>query len=323
MYISLTPASPTTDLQLQYPDDFLAANCIDERTGQILFSDGGLIDIGEYWFEGVAIIQTTINLKQTAHLMIRSDIRGSYLSQVLKGRLELKTDSAKFKMDEGDIHSIYTDGISTALSVNGHCSLITIILTESFINKIAYRTAIQFNLKEQPDILSYQSVKSFTAIQDILRTNHLPYIKRLLLEAKTLELLTGLHQPAKPGPETGFALTDADKERLMEARKLVEANLRSPCSLIELSRKTGLNDFKLKKGFKILFGNTVFGYLAELRMNLAYKLLQQGRSVGEVAETVGYKNAHHFTAAFKKRFDILPSRLGKAIILLVTGVFWL
>jgi AraC family transcriptional regulator, transcriptional activator of the genes for pyochelin and ferripyochelin receptors len=47
----------------------------------------------------------------------------------------------------------------------------------------------------------------------------------------------------------------------------------APPSLLELSRQIGLNDYKLKLGFKQLFGNTVFGYVWEQRMQQARFLL--------------------------------------------------
>ncbi len=54
----------------------------------------------------------------------------------------------------------------------------------------------------------------------------------------------------------------------------------------------------------------VFGHLADLRMEKARQMLGTSRyTVSEVAHEVGYKNAHHFTAAFKKKFGHLPSKM--------------
>lgn len=85
-----------------------------------------------------------------------------------------------------------------------------------------------------------------------------------------------------------------------------------------LARQVGLNDFKLKLGFRQVFGTTVFGYLHEHRMEQAQLLLQERRmNVEEVARTVGYANRSSF-AAFRKKFGINPkyytrSRLKQAI----------
>lgn len=323
MYITLTPASQTPSIKLQYPEGFIDPNCIGERIQKFNLAADGSFKVCEYWFEGIGIVQSVFEIKKSMQIKIQSDIPGRFVSFIVKGKLEFKTDNTKVKIQEGDVYSAYYADLTAEVSIGGNCSITTILLTQTFIDKITGNGNFHLNLKEQPDLFRSRvpHIKPGAATGDILNSLHPPYIKRLLLEAKILELITELHKPISPDNEAGLAFTNADKARLAEAKKLVEQNLRSPYSLTELSRKTGLNDFKLKKGFKALFGNTVFGYLGELRMDLAYKLLQDGRSVGEVAETVGYKNAHHFTAAFKKRFDLLPSKLDKLMLLLLTGVF--
>jgi AraC-like DNA-binding protein len=70
----------------------------------------------------------------------------------------------------------------------------------------------------------------------------------------------------------------------------------------------GINDFKLKNGFKQLYGNTVFGLLFEERMQQAKVMLVDPEiSIKELSMTVGYKNLSNFTSAFKKRFGYPPS----------------
>lgn len=140
------------------------------------------------------------------------------------------------------------------------------------------------------------------------------FASRLIIEAKVIELLAlqldQLHRTTDLLSSNGI-IKEHDLEKLIEARTIIERNLRTPCSLIELSRRVGLNDFKLKKGFKELTGNTVFGYLYDCRMNRAQELLQQKYNVNEVSFLVGYKNPQHFTAAYKKKFGILPSYVNK------------
>lgn len=139
-------------------------------------------------------------------------------------------------------------------------------------------------------------------------------LHRILLVAKVLELLfLDLEQLKKnAGPSANPTFRNADRLKLEAARKLIGQNLQAPCSLIELAHKVGLNDFKLKKGFREVFGTTVFGYLNDLRMDKAQKMLLNAHSVSEVAHEVGYKNAHHFAVAFKKRFNLLPSQVKRS-----------
>ena len=74
-----------------------------------------------------------------------------------------------------------------------------------------------------------------------------------------------------------------------------------PPGLTELARAAGINEYKLKKGFKETFGNTVFGYLAETRLELAKNdLLEEEKSISEIAFELGYSSVH-FLAIMRKR----------------------
>jgi AraC-like DNA-binding protein len=81
-------------------------------------------------------------------------------------------------------------------------------------------------------------------------------------------------------------------------------------SLEALARHFGVNTTKLMTLFKTIFNKSIFEYLHDLKMEHARTLLEErGQMVGQVAREVGYKNPHHFSAAFKKRFGISPSHL--------------
>lgn len=106
------------------------------------------------------------------------------------------------------------------------------------------------------------------------------------------------------------SLARSDLERLERARRLLLDRIDSPPSLRDLARHVGLNEVKLKVGFRTAFGNSVFGYLRVERMELARRLLvQRGLSVTEVALRVGYANPSKFAGAFRKHFGFMPCAL--------------
>jgi AraC-like DNA-binding protein len=142
---------------------------------------------------------------------------------------------------------------------------------------------------------------------------HSTAMRRIFLETGVLQLLLMQLELLSSRQKTQRAfLKSHDVQRIQYVKLLMEDNIRNPGTLVELAHKAGLNDFKLKKGFKELYNITVFGYLHELRMHKARQLLaEEKRSVREVADTVGYKNPHHFSSAFKKKFGILPGQLNK------------
>lgn len=85
-----------------------------------------------------------------------------------------------------------------------------------------------------------------------------------------------------------------------------------PPSFPALSRKIGLNDYKLKAGFKAMFGTTVFGYLREKRLEKALLLLQQGEmNVTETSSAVGYSNTSYFAEGFREKYGVNPSAFAR------------
>lgn len=148
----------------------------------------------------------------------------------------------------------------------------------------------------------------------IREMQHCPYtgnMKRLFFESKIMELfLLQAQQAEERKDEKPLRIKPADIERLYAARLFVKQHIFDPITLEQVARVSGLNEFKLKRGFREMFGTTVFGYLNEQRMNYARKLLMNTSStVFEVAYTLGYSEPHNFSKAFRKYFGYSPGGL--------------
>lgn len=148
-------------------------------------------------------------------------------------------------------------------------------------------------------------------IKEMSNNAYKGHLKGLYLEAKVVELfLLQVNQLDQNAIINASKLKLKDIESLYEAKYYIEQNYHTPCSIIDLARKVGINQMKLKNGFKELFGTTVFGYVSDLKMEKAKQLiLEEKLYVGEVADRIGYKHPHHFTAAFKRKYGLLPSDL--------------
>ncbi|RPD38715.1 helix-turn-helix domain-containing protein [Chitinophaga barathri] len=107
-----------------------------------------------------------------------------------------------------------------------------------------------------------------------------------------------------------------DAERLQAVKDYLRTEYLCPeLSLGLICRRFGLNEFKLKRGFKQLFGNTVFGFVQEMKMKAARRMLVEKRlNVNEVADHLGYSSPNHFSAAFKKMFGYPPAKLKAFIV---------
>ncbi len=114
-------------------------------------------------------------------------------------------------------------------------------------------------------------------------------------------------------PGSGVLLSAREMEKIREAHALLEERMADPPGLIELARMVGLNDYKLKRGFRQAYGTTVHKALTELRLNRARHLLMEGnQSVSQSALAVGYSNIGDFGQTFKRHFGCLPSQLRSA-----------
>lgn len=107
-----------------------------------------------------------------------------------------------------------------------------------------------------------------------------------------------------------FLANEQDREKIIKAREVLLQHIGEPLTIKELSRKVAINECYLKKGFKELFGTTVFDFYQSQRMEHArYLLYEKGLSVTEVSVMLGYSSISHFSTAFKKHTGLKPCEL--------------
>lgn len=82
--------------------------------------------------------------------------------------------------------------------------------------------------------------------------------------------------------------------------------------LMPLSHKIGMNEFKLKKGYKQVFGTTIFGDFNKVRMEEAKNhLLGTDKSISDISLLAGYDDPPNFIRAFKHYFGLAPNQFRK------------
>ncbi|TXI32928.1 MAG: AraC family transcriptional regulator [Niabella sp.] len=107
-----------------------------------------------------------------------------------------------------------------------------------------------------------------------------------------------------------FLNSDADREKIIQAREILIQNLDQPITIKDLSRKVAMNECYLKKGFKEMYGSTIFDFYQNQRMEHAkYLLYEKGLNVTEVSVLLGYSSISHFSTAFKKQTGLKPCEL--------------
>lgn len=107
-----------------------------------------------------------------------------------------------------------------------------------------------------------------------------------------------------------FLANEADREKIAKAREILLQHIGEPLTIKALSRKVAINECYLKKGFKEMFGATIFDFYQGQRMEHArYLLYEKGLSVTEVSVMLGYSSISHFSTAFKKHTGLKPCEL--------------
>lgn len=291
-----------------YPNNFDSGNNLEERKHKLKNANYS-INVVEHWFEGTHISIVNIEATKPGKMFLEGSKEHIAFLFCLKGTLVCKDVSKKEVLNLGkNKQSITIGGFNNlVISFTDDTQYVCIQLTKSHYQKL---TGASFINDVDAFKTSEIDAEVSLVLYDLINENNHNRVKKIFLKAQVYQLLAFYIN--KVEQRTSISLKKDDIDKILYAKQLVEQNIQFPNSLIELSRKAGINDNKLKKGFKELTGETVFGYLNKIRMEKAYYYLsKEKKSVNEVAFLVGYKNAQHFTVAFKKRYEILPGSLNK------------
>jgi len=175
-------------------------------------------------------------------------------------------------------------------------------------------------------VLSFRHTTSFSkmlplctktrmAIEALLNHNYTDTLENIFINAQTQILLLYsmdcmLGEKEEPSFTCKFLANEADREKIIKAREILLQHIGEPITIKALSRKVAINECYLKKGFKEIFGTTIFDFYQGQRMEHAkYLLYDKGLSVTEVSMLLGYSSISHFSTAFKKHTGIKPCEL--------------
>jgi len=149
----------------------------------------------------------------------------------------------------------------------------------------------------------------------LLRSPYDGSMRTLFRQAKVLELLAHLFDGLEPEEAQG-ALAAPELARVRMARDRLMEDLRAPPDLETLALDVGLSPKRLNRGFRSLYGTTVFNYLRDARLDAARAALEGGTtlSLKQLAWELGYGQVTNFVTAFRRRFGVPPGayRAGRA-----------
>lgn len=317
------PVSFTTDIPASYnPTSLPGARRVlvkADELGTMLFSE-----ISAPWF---TIWHLQLNAEKPGSLQAVIDAPMLVLHMVLRGHIRYQLEEiGPVKWSEGQVNLVCGPRLDCKVSLDDVKEYLTLTIgfSRTYLDVYApYFTALEQFLEKYDNggtaMLSAAHTsltpEMITIIRDILYNHYTGEVRELYLRNKVSELLLFSFSRISPGAAnaTEIRLHQYDIDKIREAREYLLVNMEHPLTVIELSHKVGINDFKLKKGFKQLYGVTIFDFLLEARMEKARSLLTETDTpIHEIAFATGYKNVSSFTAAFKKRMGFPPSAMKRS-----------
>ncbi len=215
---------------------------------------------------------------------------------------ELPADNCRGKVNTADVFSFY--------------------FTHTFLNQFTQNIKLN-NRKDE--VLAFKYAASFTktfpvchrkrtVLDALVNHSYSGSLENIFVNAKIHELLLYSLECLVDEKEEAFSCkflaNELDREKILKAREVLLQHIGDPITIKELSRKVAINECYLKKGFKEIFGTTIFDFYQQQRMEHAkYLLYEKGLSVTDVSAILGYSSISHFSTAFKKHTGLKPCEL--------------
>jgi AraC-like DNA-binding protein len=239
----------------------------------------------------------------------------------LKGQMNFRYNQGSYTFPLTENHSMLLYNPAKELPIDVELSentwLVSVLISITKFHALFSSDAdhIPFLSSENSSKKYYDNLPFSSSIavvlSQILQSKVHDSLKTLYIQGKVYELLSlYFNKSEDPSVEQCPFLVDEENVRkIRKAKEIVLDRMTDPPSLEELAVEIGLSLKKLKEGFKELYGDTVYAYLIDHKMEEACRMLNsQKYNVNEVGIKLGYSSASHFIAAFKKKYGTTPKK---------------
>ena len=203
------------------------------------------------------------------------------------------------------------------LIVNPHSWLVSVLISIKKFHSLFSQEAdyITFLSDDNKDKKYYKDGKISPSmaivLNQLINYNLNSSIKNLYFKGKAYELLSLYFNRSEDAnvEQCPFLVDETNVIKIRKAKDIIISRMAEPPTLQELADEIQLSLKKLKEGFKEIYGDSVFSFLFDYKMEFARKLLETGsHNVNEVGLKVGYSTSSHFISAFKKKYGTTPKK---------------
>ena len=239
----------------------------------------------------------------------------------LKGDISFEYNNAaySFPLKQGNLILLYNPIMNLPVNalLNHNTKLISLLIRIEKFHSLFSETAesIPFLSDENINKKFYKEYKltpiMTTILVQMMNQNISDNVKKLYFKGKVFEILSLLFNVGKEMniEQCPFLADDNNVKKIKKAKEIIISRMSEPPSLKELADQVEISLKNLKEGFKQVYGNTVFGFLYDYKMNVASNMLSsKNYNVNEVALHLGYSTSSHFINAFKNKFGTTPKK---------------
>ena len=250
-----------------------------------------------------------------------TEIRFIQFHFCLSGNLSFEYNNGAYSFSLQKDSSILLFNPSANLPVNvimdSETKFISILISIEKFHSLFSETfdSIPFLSKENIDKKYYKETKLspfiITILTQMFNEKISDNVRKLYIKGKVFELLSLYFNVSKEMDieQCPFLADDKNVIKIKKVKEIIVARMAEPPSLKELAEEVEISLKNLKEGFKQVYGNTVFGFLIDYKMNIASHMLSsKNYNVNEVAHHLGYSTASHFITAFKNKFGTTPKK---------------
>lgn len=178
------------------------------------------------------------------------------------------------------------------------------------VGEEALADLIQARLRSHGSVLSHWQLPAYllAGIEELLAARWQGPLQHILCQGVSLQLLAHALAQFEPKP-TSSTLCARDRLMLERVREHLHLQPGDDHNLADLARLACMSSSSLRGKFRLLYGQSVFAYLRDRRLDQARQLLNEGWRIQQAAHYVGYRHASNFATAFRQRFGQSPREI--------------
>ena len=238
-----------------------------------------------------------------------------------KGQMNFSFNQGNYNFPLSDGHSMLLFNPQKTLPIDLELApqtwLVSILISVTRFHSLFSSDADHISfLSPENSSKKYYDTLPFTSsiavvLSQVLQAKVHDSMKELYFKGKVYELLSlYFNKSEDPSLEQcPFLVDEENVQKIRRAKDIILERMTDPPTLENLSLEIGLSLKRLKEGFKQLYGDTVYSYLLDHKMEDARRMLDSQKfNVNEVSLKLGYSTASHFIVAFKKKYGTTPKK---------------